>query len=397
MKPGVLLALASVVSACGAGAPPAPVSATASLAPTPAAVAAPSASPATRPCDLTVGSAQVAIPRSKLVALGLSGSFPDGIFGVLRDGERYSFYAARAFPATHARSIPPGMPTNSTIARMVGTLDDPTAFQVTPNIPVTGVKAPLDYLGGGPIYRDAASGMMLLFYHAERWPKGMGSQFWASYGIARSMDAGASWVDLGEFYTPEVPFVDDVPVGTAAGARSVPVPAAAYLIVNGFFYVYAKDRASYDTPVSFLTVARAPVADVISAAQRGIVSPWMKYYRGTWTEPGLGGKASQLENGNPAVRNSDVVFSQATGRYLMVVIGAVNADNDGVYLIESSDGLVWGPRRAIDEGPRQKLFPTIVGLGSDPRVVGEQFYLYYPNDRQNQPDTDILRRSITCR
>ena len=400
MKTASLLALAVVVSACATAATPAatiPPTSTAVAAATPSATVAGSASAALKPCDLTVGDPQVVIPRSKLVALGLSGSFPDGIFGVVREGDRVSFYAARAFPATHARSVPPGGMTNSAIARMTGTLDDPTSFEVTAKVPISGVKVSLDYLGGGPIYRDASSGMLLLFYHAERWPRGMGDQFWASYGIARSTDKGQSWVDLGEFYTPEVSFVDDVPAGTTSGARAVPVPAAAYVVINGFFYVYAKDRASYDQPISFLTVARAPVADVVAAAQRGAVSPWTKYYRGAWTEPGLGGKATALENGNPSVRNSDIAFSTATGRYVMVVIGAIDANNDGVYLIESSDGLTWSARRPIDVGPRPKLFPTIVGLGPDPRVVDAQFYLYYPNDKQNQSDTDILRRSITCR
>jgi hypothetical protein len=169
------------------------------------------------------------------------------------------------------------------------------------------------------------------------------------------------------------------------------------VIVNGSFYVYAKDRSSYDKPTTFLTVARARVADVVSGAQTGTVTPWLKYFNGAWSEPGLGGKASGLENGNPQVRNSDVAFDQATMRYVMVAIGAVSADKDVVYLIESDDGITWGPRRVIDDGPNPKLFPTIVGLGSDPRVVGAQFNVYYPRNKQNQVDTDLLRRVIMCK
>jgi hypothetical protein len=336
------------------------------------------------------------VPRARLTALGFQG-FPDGSLGASRDGDRVTFYGSHAFGGTHARGVPPGRPTNSAIARIVGTVDDPIAFEAKTAVPITGVKAALDYLGGGPVYRDPVSGLRILFYHAERWPAGHSDQFWASYGIATSTDGGLSWVDAGEFYTPEVPFVDEVPAGTAPFARTVSVPSASYVIVDGSFYVYAKDRPSYDRPTTFLTVARAPVADVVSAAQRGTVSPWTKFYNGGWTEPGLGGKASALEKNDPSVRNSDVAFSQATGRYVMVVVGAISGDQDGVYLIESPDGITWGPRRAIDEGPRPKLFPWIVGLGPDPRVVGAQFYVYYPNDKQNQADTDILRRTITCR
>lgn len=350
-----------------------------------------------KPCELTVGPAQVAIPRARLVSLGFFG-YPDGIFGVTKDGDRYTFYAAHARPVSgpHQRGVPPDPPRQSTIGRLVGTLDDPAAFEGKPLIQIGGLKAALDYIGGGPVYRDAASGMLLLFYHAERWPQLQGDQFWASYGIARSNDGGLTWTDLGEFYTPEVPFVDSVPPGTAQFARTVPLPAAAYVIVNGYFYVYAKDRPAYDKPTTWLTVARARVTDVVAAAASGAVSPWNKYFNGAWTEPGLGGKASPLETGNPAVRNSDVAFSQATGRYVMVVIAAISADRDGVYLIESDDGLAWGPRRAIDEGPNLKLFPAVVGLGADPRAVGAQFNVYYPTNRQNQPDTNIVRRVITC-
>ncbi len=377
-------AIAILASACVT---PAPSSAPASsyvptAVTTPVVSAAPSRAVA-RTCDMGVGPREVVVPRAKLVALGFK-SWPDGIFGVLKDGPQYTFYSAQA--STNG----------STISRTVGTLDDPIAFEARTSVPIRDLKAKLDYLGGGPVYRDRQSGMVLMFYHAERWPSGKSDQFWASYGIAKSVDGGLSWLDLGEFYTPEVPFTNDIPPGTTS-SRSVPVPAAAYAIIDGYFYVYAKDRSSYDKPMTWLTVARAPVADVVKAAlERDALVPWKKRYEGAWNEPGLAGRASGLEQGNPNTRNSDVTWNEYLGKYVMVVIGSLSQDRDGVYLIESDDGVRWGPRLLINDEPKLKLFPTIVGTGDDPRVTGAEFYLYYPADRQNQSDTDILRRLISC-
>lgn len=104
------------------------------------------------------------------MSLGFFG-FPDGIFGTVKDSDRVTWYAAHARPdpsGPHQRAVPPAAPKQASIARLVGTLDDPAAFEATPVVPISGMKAALDYVGGGPIYRDAGTGMLLLFYHAER-------------------------------------------------------------------------------------------------------------------------------------------------------------------------------------------------------------------------------------
>ena len=202
---------------------------------------------------------------------------------------------------------------------------------------------------------------------------------------------------LGEIVTPEVPFSDQVPPGTAPHARGVGLPAAPFIIIGDYFYVYAKDRPSYEQPLIFLTVARARVQDVVAAAnERNTVVPWFKYNNGDWQEPGLGGQASPLEADNAPMRQLDIAYNDYLGKYVAAVTAASGPDRDTVYLMESPDGLTWSNRRVIDEGPFGKNYPTIIGTGDDPKVIGRQFYVYYPVRSHQESENFLVRRLVSC-
>jgi hypothetical protein len=333
-------------------------------------------------CDLGLGPREVVMTAARRRELGLR-NWPDSVFGVLKQGDTYTFFASSGGPP-------------STSTKLVGTLDNPAAKSVQATIAIQNLKNVYDYVGGGPIYRDPATGNLLMFYHAEKWPKGDGSQFWALYGMANSVDGGDTWSDLGEIVTPEVPYLNEIPPGTPPFARTVPLPSAPFIVIGDYFYVYAKNRSSYDQPLTFLTVARAPLKDVLAAAQRNAVVPWFKYYNGDWKEPGLGGKASPLEAANPPLRQFDIAYDDYLGRYVGVLIAPTAPNTDAVYLIESNDGFTWSKRRLIDEEPGDKLYPTIVGTGDDPKVVGRQFYVYYPGDSPGSNDDFLVRRLVSC-
>jgi len=101
--------------------------------------------------------------------------WPDGNIGFVPTGDgRYRFFAANG----------------AVIARTVGSFDDPAAAVETSSQRVVGASSEFAYLAGGPVYRDPASGMLILFYHAERHFGGSGLPFHAAIGLSASFDDG---------------------------------------------------------------------------------------------------------------------------------------------------------------------------------------------------------------
>lgn len=105
---------------------------------------------------------------------------------------------------------------------------------------------------------------------------------------------------------------------------------------GNFLYLYVQDAYARDpvtdVPGFAYTVARTPLGP-------GVPADWRKYYRGTWTEPALGGRASALTN----LTGAKMVFVEAASTWLAV-------DYSGG-LRTSSDGLSWSVLKA-------QLFPA---------------------------------------
>src|SRR3989344_893043 len=83
-------------------------------------------------------------------------------------------------------------------------------------------------------------------------------------GLAWSADNGEHFAYLGDAIIPNT--------DPEAGFNIVGAP---YLIKDGYFYIYFKDACGN-------AVARASVSDVITAAKKGKITPWMKYKSGSW-------------------------------------------------------------------------------------------------------------------
>ena len=125
-------------------------------------------------------------------------------------------------------------------------------------------------------------------------------------------------------------------------------------------------------------VARAQVADVLNAAinQNDVVA-WKKYYNGDWNEPGLGGRSSFIEPDRSGSEGESVSYNHYLGKYIMVYPGWTPETGNDFYYAESADGVNWSSRQRIESEPGSSTYPTIVGLGEEPRDSGAQFYLYY--------------------
>jgi hypothetical protein len=324
-------------------------------------------------CEPRVGVRETVLTTQQRSTLYLA-NWPDGTMGVLKDGPRYSFIASNA-----------GQPSVA-----LGTLQHPAAYGVRTGIQIQNPKDRYDYAAGGPLYRDKASGMWLLFYHAEKWPGGDSGRFYSLIGLARSSDAGSTWQDLGPIVSPEVPF-GSIPAEIASGA---------YAVVGPYFYVYFRDVPPSGAQIN-LAVARARAEDVLKAAASGRTVAWAKYYLGSWVEPGLGGRSSPLVRDNPTVNWLDVSYNSDLRRYLIVAASWVGPGprDLALYILSSADGLKWGAWRVIAGEPGENFYPTIVGLGDDPHITGKRFYVYYMYSARGPnlwADGVLMRRLISC-
>lgn len=367
------------------------VSSSSSASPATPTVSLQSLSSATTSCYLDVANRETIVQAATRKASGLP-AWPDGSIGVLRTGSTYVFFGPNGHPG--------GGRGSATIARSVGTLDNPVARMVQPNITVQNLKDHYDYVNGGHVYSDPTTGMLLMFYHAEKWPQGYSQVIYGLYGMAKSTDGGETWTDLGEIVTPQMPYQDQIPAGVNPSSLAVPMPGAPYVVAGNYFYVYFKDRASSSSPTTWLAVARAPVAQVVQAAlHNDTVVDWSKYYDGNWNEPGLGGRASSLEVGNPQARWYDVSYNDYLHEYLMITSASSSATDTELYQVDSPDGLNWGARHVVEEDFGSNFYPTIVGLGNDTRITGSQFYVYYARSNIGYAawdDATLVRRLVSC-
>lgn len=332
-------------------------------------------------CSLSVGDEEIVINNETLRAKGLK-NWPDTVMGVWRDNNEYHFLSANPMDSGYLQF--------SAIA--TGTMDDPVANSVISKIPIQNTKDSFGYIGGGPVYRDPKTGILLMFYDTEKYPAGS-SAVHNTTGMAKSTDNGVTWTDLGVILDTEFPGWGDWNVGTGNGP----------FVINGdYFYVYFSDVLTANPRLDIGTsVARAKVEDVMNAAiNENTVVPWLKYYQGQWNQPGISGKSSPIEIGNPQSTTFDVSFNEYLGRYIKVD-SSPRGNSYGLYLSESLNGINWTFRVPLGESTGYKLYPTIIGLGSDPKITGDKFYVYYlytPNwfEEDAHAHTFLARRLINC-
>jgi hypothetical protein len=351
---------------------------------------------------LTVGE------RQDILTITRPADWPDGTMGVVKTDTTYTFWAANGLVG----SSPVGGP-----VRLTGTLDNPVSGGATTQS-ITNLLDAFNYVGGGPVYQHS-SGLLLMFYHTEKWPGGNAVNFWASIGMAKSTDGGDTWTDLGLIITHQTPFDPNATYSADIGSGSFVVKREAD--GNDYFYTYFQNRVGNgaDFNIVNLSVARAKVSDVVSAANANATPVFKKYCKGNvnvgtfrarcssaqrpWGEPGLGGISSPLE-----ARNLDAIFTAVSyNRYLRKYILLANAAQPGfdwpasdIVYLESRDGLKWSRRKIVVHQPNTLAFyPSIIDPGSDPQTTGQNFYLYYVYSES--PTTEgiiggaLSRRSIS--
>jgi hypothetical protein len=180
-----------------------------------------------------------------------------------------------------------------------------------------------------------------------------------------------------------------------------------FAVNDGYLYVYFKDNNNNNSnfwDMSELAVARASIASITTSVNNNTTPVFNKYYNGKWEENGLGGKSSPLEKGNPSTAWIDVSYNTHLDKFVMVVAQyEFNSDYSiktaDLYLITSGDGVNWSSRVSVSKEAGELFYPSIIGTGDDPKITGQEFYLYYTHsmtgawNRWN--DLEFVRRKIT--
>lgn len=211
---------------------------------------------------------------------------------------------------------------------------------------------------------------VLAFIHVENADRsgGPGDGGKSRVALGWSRDGGSTFQYLGPII---IPFQDP---------KTHNIQGVPYVVRDGYFHIYFHDTTG-------LTVARAPVSEVLAAAREGRTSEWMKYAGASagFTSPGLGGRSAHI--GVDGISHSDAACSDFT-RKCYLVLTKLNADGSGTWvrLYESSDAVRWSFVRAVvDERNARKRggyqYATIVDAsGADNSQVGRRFFVYATKD-----------------
>ncbi len=334
-------------------------------------------------------------------------AWPDTPLGIIKTATGYEFFGSDG--GAHYRQMWDGHwvgnNKSGSFVTTVGTLDnplgsgDPQDVSVSPN-PEAAMNPnypSYGYMGGGPVFQVPAgmpgAGSLLATYHAEL----PNDALYAALGLVTSTDNGLHWTDLGEIIRLNqsyAPGLDGFEIGDGPLALS---PDGKY------FYLYFPDWIANGTlhigsSTINVAVARAPVAAVLQAAFAS--SPartvtFEKFYSGSWDlQPAVGGASTDLIPQAPFAGYLDIHYNSALQRYVLFI----SDDTDFAYA-ESVDALHWTVPADIGTFGPIAAYPTAVGLGNDPHILGSNYYVYFthlPTDGSGWKDGELRRLSVTC-
>ncbi|HVI06698.1 MAG TPA: hypothetical protein VND65_00245, partial [Candidatus Binatia bacterium] len=343
---------------------------------------------------------------------GFGFAWPDTQMGVIKVTGGYQFFTSDG--AFHPRQFWNGewVGNNNygSVVTTLGTLDNPlgttaprdVTISPNPDPAVNPNYAAYGYIGGGPVFQVPAgkvgAGNLLVGYHAEL-PY---NTLYAVHGLAASWDNGLHWTDLGEVVRPNQSYAPNLNGFDEIGDGPL------VLSPDGqYFYFYFPDWPAGTATTTKVSVARARVESVLQAAfgsPQPHTVPFEKFYMGNWhLQPGIGGASTDL---NPTAQYQgylDVHFNSDLHRYVMIT-----SDDSNFGYYESPDGLHWSNTIFLGTfaNPGNGTgtiapYPTSVGWGDDPSILGKSFYIYYTflhieNGGEPRKGNSLRRLTLTC-
>ena len=169
-----------------------------------------------------------------------------------------------------------------------------------------------------------------------------------------------------------------------------------------YFYLYFPDWIAngtlHATTTTNVSVARAPVQSVLEAAF-GAAHPhtvaFEKFYKGSWQlQPGIGGASTDLSSTSALRGYLDIHYNRALERYVLII-----SDDTQFAYAESLDGLSWTIPTLLGTFGPIAAYPTAVGFGDDPHVLGKSFYVYFtylPTDGTGWTNGALRRLTLSC-
>jgi hypothetical protein len=333
-------------------------------------------------------------------------AWPDTPMGVLKAANGYLFFASDG--GNHARQLWRGEWVGNnkygSVVTTLGTLENPlgtgspqdVSISPNPDSSVNPNYSSYTYMGGGPVYRVpegmTGAGNYLLVYHAEI----LTDALYAVLGLAASSDNGEHWTDLGEIIRLNqafAPGLDGYEIGDGPLVLSPD---------HKYFYLYFPDWMAngtlHATTTTNVSVARALAASVVEAAfgsERQHTVSFQKFYDNRWDlQPGIGGASTDLSPQSSVHGYIDVHFNEALQRYVMIL-----SDDTTFGYAESVDALHWTVPIALGTFGPIAAYPTAVGLGEYPHILGKNFYIYFthlPTDGTGWTNGALHRLSVLC-
>jgi hypothetical protein len=338
--------------------------------------------------------------------------WPDTPVGVIKTASGYEFFGSDG--GAHYRQMWQGHwvgnNKSGSFTTTIGTLDNPlgtgdprdVSVSANPAGSVNPIFPSYGYMGGGPVFQVPAgmpgAGNLLATYHAEL----PNDALYAALGLAASTDNGRTWLDLGEIIRLNQAYavgLDGFEIGDGPLVLS-PDHQYFYLyfpdwIANGTLHTTNAQGVNTTTNVS---VARAPVFAVLTAAFGPAphhAVPFQKFYEGNWIlQPAIGGASTDLNPTSAYQGYLDIHFSSFLQRYVMIIS---NDTNFGY--AESPDGLNWTAPTLLGNFETIAAYPTAVGLGDDPHILGKSYYVYFtqlPTDGTGWTNGSLQRFTLTC-
>jgi hypothetical protein len=288
---------------------------------------------------------------------------------------------ANAGPGTPARAEPVLVPSCRVPAARAPTNRRNQANGPHGAAPVVSCQqdADADYVGANAVIPAHAGSDLLMFYEAGN--KSIGDakieHGWEFNVIARarSADNGLTWTRQDVVLSG----ADPKPVGrTEITQPGISEPGT--IVAEGYiymFYQYVPNQAADPDAPSVIQVARAPLAN------DGAAGSWMKYERGSFSQPGLGGHGSPiLTTGGTSGCTRPVEAWPARSSYLDAYV-LLYLCNEGWFFSTSTDLVSWTPPALFM--PMKMWQPckpmdwnyTFVTPGSPGGIIGERGYVLY--------------------
>jgi uncharacterized protein len=253
-------------------------------------------------------------------------------------------------------------------------------------------------LGSG-MWQDDTTGKLYALIHSEYehgWGDG-GGKMWASGAawsrkktrLAISADLGRTWRLVGDVLTSCLPKFGDYLKFSGSDFEMGPADFDLYVDTrSGYFYVtcwngFVSKKGKLRKVDTYSEVARCAIRDKMAPGK------WFKFNNGTWTEPGLGGKASRVGMVSYGIYGN-TIYSTYLHKYLR--IGTCNANTDprfgggaglsdgSIFISACSDLSVqdWTPMAKLLDEPNNGLFGITLtsGDGVDPSTCDRKLRAY---------------------